>query len=417
MRKIWAEWGTLTPSEKLFLLFSMGIGLLISMEYSITRPALNALFLTTYGTEALPYVWLGTVPLNFCIVWLYNRYLPRVGPLTMMGFVMGGVALSNALSPLVVPHFAPYLFLQFAWKEIYILLMYKQLWSMIHATVTWSRAQVLYGVIYLMGALGSLLGSFVPAFLAPLIGTARFFWISPILYIGVALAFVAAFRRSQAQQFRETVGESPLGALAQIRQNRTLLGALLLVLCMQVTVALADYRFQYFLAQTTPFLDLRTQLAGRVFGSMNLLSFCLQLVGGVFFVQTVGLRRAHLAIPLLLCAATGALTLNPTFAMAAMALALTKSVDFSLFGSIREMLWVPLNLDAKYRAKAIIDVFAYRTAKGLASLLLLGLQFIPGLPLLPIVNGLGLALFALWVGTVHWLLPPKTAQAESLTVK
>ncbi len=402
----------LSRTERFFLLFSMIAGFCIAMEYSITRPALNALFVTAYGPEAFPWVWMGTVPLNFLIIWLYNRYLPTLGPVSMMGRIIAGVVVVNALSPLVTPHFAPFLFLQLAWKEIYILLMYKQLWSMIHATISMERARVLYGVLYLMGSLGSLAGSFVPAFMAPLIGTARFFWISPFLYAIIGAAFWAAFRHSRAHTYREAASGSATEAIRMIGRNRTLLGVLLLVIFMQITVALADYRFQFFLAQAEHLVDLRTQLAGRVFGAMNLLSFLFQLIGGVFLVHTIGLRRAHFIIPVALLALTGLLTLNPTFAMAAIVLAVTKSVDFSLFGVIREMLWVPLQLDEKYRAKAIIDVFAYRTAKAFASLLLLGLQLIPGIGILPLVNGLGVAVFVGWLAAVYWLLPSREAPSR-----
>jgi ATP/ADP translocase len=49
---------------------------------------------------------------------------------------------------------------------------------------------------------------------------------------------------------------------------------------------------------------------------------------------------------------------------------LRRSIFLSLFGVIREMLYVPLQLDEKFRAKAIIDVFAYRTSKALDILFL-----------------------------------------------
>ena len=62
----------------------------------------------------------------------------------------------------------------------------------------------------------------------------------------------------------------------------------------------------------------------------------------------------------------------PSFAMTAFAYSLTKSIDYSIFGVLREMLFLPLKLDEKYRAKAVIDVFAHRTSKALASFLLIG---------------------------------------------
>ncbi len=93
----------------------------------------------------------------------------------------------------------------------------------------------------------------------------------------------------------------------------------------------------------------------------------------------------------------------PSFAMISASYILVKAVDFSLFGVVREMLYVPLQLDAKFRAKAIIDVFAYRTSKALLSLGLLTLQLIAGSFLLPITSMVSIAIFIGWLATVYLL--------------
>ena len=77
-----------------------------------------------------------------------------------------------------------------------------------------------------------------------------------------------------------------------------------------------------------------------------------------------------------------------------------KSVDFSLFGILREMLYVPLKLDEKFRAKAVIDVFAYRTSKAAVSLCVLGLQAIAGPLLLTCVSAFSTAVFIAWMALV-----------------
>ena len=51
-----------------------------------------------------------------------------------------------------------------------------------------------------------------------------------------------------------------------------------------------------------------------------------------------------------------------------------KSFDYSVFRAAKEILYIPLSFDARYRAKEVIDVFAYRTGKGATSILVLALQ-------------------------------------------
>ena len=47
----------------------------------------------------------------------------------------------------------------------------------------------------------------------------------------------------------------------------------------------------------------------------------------------------------------------------------SKAFDYSLFRSAKEMLYIPLSYEEKTRGKALIDMLAYRVAKGGASLL------------------------------------------------
>ncbi len=65
------------------------------------------------------------------------------------------------------------------------------------------------------------------------------------------------------------------------------------------------------------------------------------------------------------------------------------------------MLYIPLKPDEKFRAKAVIDVFAYRSAKALASFLLLFLQFVTASKPLYLVGVLSVITFLLWSFVVY----------------
>lgn len=85
-----------------------------------------------------------------------------------------------------------------------------------------------------------------------------------------------------------------------------------------------------------------------------------------------------------------------------------KAFDFSLFGVIKEMLYIPLKLDEKFRAKAVIDVFAYRSAKAFASFLILFLQPLAGLRILNVLTWSSIAIFLLWA----WLAKNRMRTSE-----
>ena len=410
------EIAKLSRSEKFFVFFCMLCGFCIAGEYAITRPAGQSIFLSVFSADTLPYVWLWTIPLNFAVVTLYNRLIPRWGPLRVMGLAAAVIAAVHLFAAFFLPIYPKLIFFLFCWKDIYILLMFKQLWSMIHSTIHSSKAKALYGLIFGMGTLGSVLGSSVPSFFAEFLGSERLFLLTLPVYAVLFFAYYQSYRVSGAIGFKETIAPKEIRSsegFSMIVKNRYLLGVLLLVIFMQVSVALVEYQFNHEIQFAYPIKDLRTAYMGKIMGVVNIVSLGLQFLGSFLLIHVLGLRGSHFLVPLLLSAGVIGQFFMPGFAMIAFAFVFTKSIDFSLFGVIREMLFVPLNMDEKYRAKAVIDVFAYRTSKAIASFMLLGLQFLVGSMAFHLSVYLSIAIFALWMVTVAFLFrrePQPTAQ-------
>jgi ATP/ADP translocase len=406
-----------TRPEKLFIFFAMCTAFLICGEYAITRPASNALFLTLFSIKAYPWVWLATVPFNFSAIYLYNRFLPQIGPLRMLCTFALLTILVNTLSAQFYQSLPELIFFQYAWKDIYVLLMLKQLWSMIHSTIPAARAKYLYGCIYGMGTLGAIGGSLIPSFLAVSLGSERILFLTLPIYLLMISSYTMAFQRSavKSSTFETDLTPNPKAgeALSLIRRSPILTTLLLLVIFMQVSVGLMEYQFNAHLELNILEKDLRTAYCGRLVGLVNLLSLALQFLGGFILVRFLGLRRSHFLIPLLLCSSALFSLAIPTFAALSFSYVLLKATDFSLFGVIREMLYVPLALDEKYRAKAIIDVFAYRTSKAFISFGLIFLQIIAGSYLLQIASYASIAIFIAWFAAVAALFR-KSARLETI---
>jgi ATP/ADP translocase len=173
---------------------------------------------------------------------------------------------------------------------------------------------------------------------------------------------------------------------------------------MQSSVGLMEYRFNIYLEQNIVDLDLRTEYMGRVLSITNLVSGALQFIGSFFLIHTFGVRGSHLVVPLLLLANMVGIAFLPSFALITFSIVFIKAIDFSLFGVIREMLYVPMKIDEKFRAKAVIDVFAYRTSKAVVAFFLLGIQFFAGMQLLSWITPISIAILLLWLGVVWFVL-------------
>ena len=255
-----------------------------------------------------------------------------------------------------------------------------------------------------MGTIGAITGSLIPTFFATSLGSEKILTLTLPVYLVLLFTYTMAYRRSgvKTSNFEKDLSSDPRPreALSLIRRTPILVAVLLLVVFMQVSVGLMEYRFNAHLELNILEKDLRTAYCGQIGGIVNLCSLFFQFVGALLLVKTLGLRRSHFLVPTLLCVSAVSSLAFPTFAVLSFSYIFLKAVDFSLFGVIREMLYVPLQLDAKYRAKAIIDVFAYRTSKAVVSLGLLMLQVVAGSYLLKVTGYVAIAILIGWLVTV-----------------
>jgi ATP/ADP translocase len=406
MQSFRAGYLSLSRPEKWFIFFSMIVGFCISAEYGIIRPVSQCIFLTVFSASAFPILWLATVPVNFAIVYIYNHFLPRLGPLRMMGIVVSCIISINILCFVLLPLFPRVIFFHACWKDVYILLMFKQLWSMVHSTLAASRAKYIFGAILGVGTSGAALGALIPGYFASMMGSSNLLVISMPIYIILYLAYCKAYRFSGSQMLMPSISKERFSASEGFRliaRSRYIFAILLLVMFMQVSMAFVEFQFNHQIELLIPSLDMRTAYLGRMISIINIISLVFQFIGGYFLIQMIGLRNSHFLIPLVLFMAAIGQWMFPCFALTLFSYGLTKSMDYSLFTVLREILFVPLRLDEKYRAKAVIDVFAHRTSKALASLLLLGLQLVVGVRVFSMTNYLLFAVFIGWLLAVRFL--------------
>lgn len=416
-RKIKEEALHFDSSMGLFILAVMLCSFSICSEYSILRPTSNAIFLSNFSSKAYPYAWLGAVPLNFIIVYLYNRILPHLGCLkTMLASVLTVMSV-NTLCGLFVSSYPFLSFFHYMFKDIYVLLMFKQLWSLIHMTIDTSRAKYLYGILFGVGGLGSVLGGLVPGFLATQMGSYSLFFFSPIIYLALFCAYAFALKQSHLKaSFKESFKKDPnlIKTLFQmIFRKKYITYILLIVVFMQMIVALTDYQFNTFLEKNITELDLRTQYNGRLISIINTVKTLFQFLGGFLLIHFLGLRASHQLVPLFLCTNAFLFLLFPSFPLISYCFVSIKSTDYSFFGIIREMLYIPLNPEEKFRAKAVIDIFAYRSAKALASFILLGLQWFAPIHSIQWITGICIILFLIWSFIIQKMFRTKMALIEN----
>ncbi|NGX59788.1 MAG: hypothetical protein KR126chlam3_00945 [Chlamydiae bacterium] len=395
------ELNSYTARERAFIFFAMLCSFFVCCEYSLIRPVSSSLFISTFSAKWLPYAWLALVPFNFWVVSLYNRLIPKWGSKRLFLVLIFLVIVTNTFVALFSRKITALPFVFYMWKEIYVLLMFQLIWSVIHANIQLKKAKYLYGIFYGIGGLGSMLGASFPSFFAVAYGSENLIFLTLPIYLLLLFVYwkMCSYCDGDVPNQESEEKGGFLHGLKLIRGSRLLIFTLLIVVFMQMITAIVDFQFNGFIERIFSEKDVRTEYYARILGVMHSCTVVLQFLGTYMVIKWMGFRRSHYFVPFLLAFFAGLFIVFPLFPIVSLLFISCKSLDFSVFGVVKEMLYVPLKPDEKFRAKAVIDIFAYRTSKAFASILIIAINSFVSLHMLSWLN---LAIAAGWMLSVSY---------------
>lgn len=405
LKEVWLEIKELSRKEKLFLLFAMLCGFLISADYSIIRPVSNSLCIHVYGSKIFPYIWLVSLPFSLAVASLYNYLLPKIGCLKLFIATTVVITTTNLLCAAWISESSVLPFIFYIWKDVYVLLMFQQLWSVIHATMKMKNAQYLYGFLFGIGALGAFFGSVIPGFFAVKVGsefllncTLPLYFLLTINYFGL-LKFSNHVEKDVSEKTKQ--GASLPQSCKLIFSSRLLTAILLITAFMQITATITDFQFQSYLENAYPDKDIRTALFGKIACLGNILTMFFQFIGTFLLIHFFGLQKSHLIVPVLLGCNAVSFLFFPVMGVLTYSFVMIKCFDFSVFTVIKEMLYIPLRVEEKFQAKALIDVFVTRACKAIASFFILFLQYFFSTDTVIFLSWVNLSLFFVWCFVIY----------------
>ncbi len=345
--------------------------------YEFIRSASTVLFKSAYGAENLPLVMAAMPVVVFLGVALYGRILSALGPRrTLLVTSLGSGLLIFTCYLLVVSGskvVTPFLYLI---KELYIVLLIEQYWSYINSSLAPDTAKKLNGPITGIAGFGGALGGTLVGMTASEWGTEAMLLFASVSVIPAALVSNLTYRLHGEPEV-PTLVEASAGHMGWhwFKGNPTLTYLLVIVLISQLVAAVLELKFQGLLSiQFAGNPDEETAFQGWFFGTLNTSVLLLQFIIAPVLMSLVALRWVHILMPLIHVTAIGLAIVEPTVFSVGLAFFLFKAFDYSVFRAAKEVLYVPLGFDERYRAKQIIDVFGYRTGKGASSVVIVLLQ-------------------------------------------
>lgn len=407
--------------EKIFIVLAMCAGFCITLDASIVKPVSNSFFISSYGTSLFPYAWLFALPINLFLVTIYNKFLSKLGCFKIMWITILMIVGGGLLSSYYIATIPWIPFFLYIWKDIYVLLMFQQLWSIIHVTIPEKQSKWCYGLLFGFGGIGSVFGSFISGQFSLQLGSQKLLLCSIPIYLTFAIVYSLALyirkkmgNREDLHTLHQDCAEKKLSDGFQlIRNSKQLRFILAIVIGMQVAATLTELQFSVFLAQQMPTTDQMTAFSGRLFTFINGMVLFLQFFGSTLLLTIFRLRTIHYSIPLIFLGNALLFLLFPSFGMFIYSFAIVKSFDYSIFNIAKESLYSPLAIREKFQAKAVIDVFAYRSARAIASLLVLLLQGV-ALAQISYLSIGNVLVFLFWIVNVFFFYREKQKAVLSL---
>ena len=386
------------------LLFAVHF-LLLAFQY-VGKSLRQSSFIDSLGAEQLPSVYLAVALLSYPVLLLYGRLvrvfrldrllagLTLLAALVTAGFgewfrrVAGGTGLALASVAL------------YLWTAVVAILLVSLFWSLSSHVLHARQARRLFGLLGAGGLLGSIVGG-----QAARLGS---LWAGPsgALFLGAgllvlcsfsALLFGRRFGRHCERDAEDEVPAVPVGGEpdeqvdVKLRAAKEGMGTVLrsgylrrvsLLMLLAATVAqVVDLQFGWAVEKATETLHQRTAAFGNLYSVMGLAAFVFQLLFTSRIHRRLGVGFALRVLPVTnglgAAAFLGAAVFAPAFVLPVLWVvkAAENGLRYSLDQSTRELLFVPVPENRRPRAKAFVDVFVQRAAKGLAALLLLSVTF------------------------------------------
>ncbi len=390
-------------------------------SYYILRPMRDEMGVAG-GVENLQWLFTGTFIAMLAMVplfgWLTSRYpratfLPMVYGFFIINLLMFYLLFSSDVADVWVARCF------FIWVSVFNLFVVSVFWSFMTDIFSNRQARKLFGFIAAGGTAGALVGPALTATLVKPLGPENLMLASAVL-LGCAMFCIRQLIRwrmayDDTDTTISTSTGNPLGGsvLAGIRlvfQSPYLLGIALLMLLFTTLATVLYFQQAQIIRDTFSDPSERTAVFASIDLAVNLLTVLIQLFFTGRLVRWLGLPWTLALVPLLLALGFMALAVAPVLAVLAVVQIIRRAGNYAIMRPSREMLYVVLGQEEKYKAKNFIDTTVYRGGDAISAWIYTGLRSL-GLGLSGIA-WIAVPLAGLWALLAYRLGREQTRKAQ-----
>ncbi|MEM7466831.1 MAG: Npt1/Npt2 family nucleotide transporter [Pseudomonadota bacterium] len=375
---------------------------LIILAYYQVKAASRTILQEFGGTEIFPYVWILSAVTLILLLSVYQRAVsrfPRVGVvLSSLALFAGLLCLFRLLSPNfdLVSALAFYVFV-----DIFSVVLVEQFWSLTNSVSTVGQGKKTFWFVGTGGLLGGLVGGKLVSYLVGngIITTPDLLFVCAgtllaTLILNVSMWLLGVYNEVP-REFDIVDSEGGWRALAS---NPYLLLIAALLCLSQIAQPVVEYQFLSLIENTYKTTDERTAFLGEFFGYLGIAAIGINVLVTPIIHRYLGIFAGLAVQPVMLAFGAFGFFLYPSLAVAAGMKIADRGLSYSINRASKEQLYIPVDAESTYLAKAWIDMLGYRLFKVLGSgLILFATSWLPFKLSVPELSIITFAVTLVWL--------------------
>ncbi|HUE95980.1 MAG TPA: MFS transporter [Longimicrobiaceae bacterium] len=397
----------------------------------VVRPAREALGVEQ-GIDTVRWLFIGTalvtLSVNPVFGWMVSRF-PRLKFISAT-YIFFAVSLAVfygllVFAPEAVGNTSGRVF--YVWFSVFNLFVTMVFWALMVDRFSLEQSKRLFGVIAVGGTLGAIFGPWLASMLAQPFGTHSLLLVAVgFLFAAVGMAWVVAKlqpERARPQALddpeappavddRSVIGGSAWEGFRAAVRSPYLLGISFYVLILAVIATFMYFTRLQMVAAVGDDMDLQTTLFARIDLYTQIATLVLQAVVAGHILKRLGVSVALAMLPITVALGFIGLALVASFTLFVIFDATFRAIQRAIMRPGRETLFTVVSREDKYKSKAFIDTFVYRTgdvvgAQTEGALIGLGMG-VAALTAVAVPLGIGWAVLGVWLARVQL----RTANAQ-----
>lgn len=352
----------------------LATALLIGFVVALNARLLNRLPRRTYITATLLF-FIASLFVFWLVFDAYKRSLVMTPTVDPTGFIF-----IAGLQVAIIKFWPVPVFVFCFWSDVFIAMSVTQFWIAVNDVLDPHQGKRLVGLFVTGGLFGGIGGSFLAALMviARLISPEDLLLVCPAV-LTLALMMVNLVFQEQ-KKLREGPEVSPsqagtrvgyLESFLAVKRNRYLLLLAATLASAMIAGTLINYQFKTIVKSVFKDPGDKTVFLAVFFLGILVVSTIFHLATARRVLKSYGIRRAILIAPVfLLVVSLGVFLLPAGLIMLAWACVVRggdKLFDSTISQSVRELLYIPVPAEVKYKAKIFIDMFVNKFATGIGA--------------------------------------------------